>query len=480
MTATLIRGGWVLTAATPRPAASGAGTADGAATPAVVRHGAVLIADGVVQAVGTFAELSAAHPEARVHGGPNDIVTPGFVNTHGHFSEGLITGIASQYTLWEWISALINPVSPHLDREMAYTGTLLAGMQMLQSGITTANDMFVTDPGIREPITPGVVEALDELNLRGVVSFGAGDMGSTRGIDAEFDEHEALREAAAASRLSTFRVGIGAVGGQSDAMFERSIELAVNGVGGGGHGTDAGPAGFGVHIHLQEIREEVTATMQRKGLTAIGYSEKAGLFEAPTLAAHCVWLDRADRDILARNRVGVAHNPVSNMILASGVAPVAELRQLGVDVGIGVDGPASNDSQDMMQAVKSAALLARVHHQQATAMSAEEAFELATIGGARALRMQDTIGSLEPGKAADLIVFDGDAPALANVHDPFQAIVFAAGARDIASVWVDGRPSVMAGEVVTVDARDTVERSRPLARRLVRAAGLGHLSELAR
>lgn len=469
---TLIRGGYVLTGAAPD-----------AATPDVIRHGAVLLDGGSIAAVGTFAELSLAHPEARVHGGSNDIVTPGFVNTHGHFSEGLITGIASQFTLWEWITNLINPVSPHLDREMAYSGTMLAGIQMLLSGITTANDMFVTHPGKREPITPGVVEALDELNLRGVVSFGAGDMGSTRGIQAEFDEHEALRAAAASSRLSTFRVGIGAVGGQTDEMFARSVELAVTG-GSGGTGASgssgAGGSGFGVHIHLQEIREEVTATMQRKGLTAIAYSEKAGLFEAPTLAAHCVWVDRFDRDILARNRVGVAHNPVSNMILASGVAPVAEMRALGIDVGIGVDGPASNDSQDMMQAIKSTALLARVHYMQATAMSAREAFELATIGGARALRMADSIGSLEPGKAADVVVFDGDSAALGNVHDPFQAVVFAAGARDIASVWVDGRPSVMGGEIVTVDVRDTVERSRPLARRLARAAGLGELSELAR
>lgn len=454
--AVLVRGGWVLTAAP-----------DSAATPAVLRDGAVLLADGVIGAVGPYAELAAAHPDAAVHGGPNDIVCPGFVNTHGHFSEGLITGIAEQYTLWEWIHALIEPVSPHLDREKAYVGTLLAGIGMLRSGITTANDMFCADPGLDEPSTPGVVAALDELNLRGVVAFGAGDIGSARGISAELDEHAALREAAAASRLCTFRVGVGAVGGQTPEMFAASVELAV----GGGHG---------VHIHLQEIREEVTATMQRTGLTPIGYCAAEGLFEAPTVAAHCVSVDRADRALLAQHRVGVAHNPVSNMILASGTAPVAEMRALGIDVGIGVDGAASNDSQDMLQAIKAAAMLARVHHRQATAMSAREAFEMATIGGARALRMEDRIGSLEPGKAADVVVLDGDSPVLANVHDPFQALVWVAGSREVREVWVDGRPSVLDGDVVTVDVPDVVARSRPLARDLVRAAGLARLSELAR
>jgi cytosine/adenosine deaminase-related metal-dependent hydrolase len=456
VTATLIRGGWVLTSAP-----------EGSATPAVIEDGAVLVDGERIVAVGGFAELSAAHPDAAVLGTAFDIVTPGFVNTHGHFSEGLITGIAEGYTLWEWIWELINPVAPHFSPAMAYSGTMLAGMQMLRSGITLANDMFCTDPGTDAPLTPEVVRALDDLNLRGIVSFGAGDVGSDRGIQAEFDEHEALREAAAASRLSTFRVGIGAVGGQSDAMFARSVEYAT----GGGHG---------VHIHLQEIREEVTATMQRTGRTAIAHSAHEGLFAAPTLAAHCVWVDRHDRAILAEHRVGVAHNPVSNMILASGAAPVWEMRELGIDVGIGVDGPASNDSQDMLQAIKSAAMLARVTHQQATAMSAREAFEMATIGGARALRAEETVGSLEPGKAADIVVFDGDSPALANVHDPFQAVVWVAGPSEVRDVWVAGRRSVIDGRIVTVDVADEVARARPLARELVTRAGLGHLSALAR
>lgn len=451
----LIRGGYVLTAASE---ASG--------IPPLIRDGAVAFQGARIVDVGDYQSLRDRFPHAQVRGGARDIVTPGFVNTHGHFSEGLITGIASQYTLWEWIHSLIIPVSPHLNQEMAYVGTALSGIQMLRSGITTANDMFVSDPGHREPITPGVVAALDDLNLRGVVSFGAGDVGTNFGIEREFEEHEALREAAKSSRLSTFRVGIGAVGAQSDAMFARSIDYATAG-------------GHGVHIHLQEIREEVTATFQRTGRTAIGHCAHEGLFAAPTIAAHCVWVDRADRELLAQHHVGVAHNPVANMILASGVAPVAEMRALGINVGLGVDGPASNDSQDMMQVIKSAALLARVHHMQATAMSAKEAFELATIGGARALELESLIGSLEPGKTADIVVFDGETATLSNVHDPFQAIVFVAGSREVSEVWIDGQISLESGEVVTIDVADIVRRSRPLAEQLMRKAGLGRLSALA-
>lgn len=444
----LIRGGWVL-------------------APQAIADGAVVIEGNEILEVGTYADLSARFPDAEVHGSPYDIVSPGFVNTHGHFSEGLITGIASDYTLWEWICALINPVSPHLDRNSAYLGTMLSGIQMLRSGITTANDMFVCHPADdAAPVTPGVVDALEELGLRGVLSFGAGDRGG-RPIQRQIDEHDALREAVGSSRLQTFRVGIGALGGQTDEMFARSVEYAV----GGGHG---------VHIHVQEIREEVTATFERTGRTVVGHCAHEGLFAAPTLAAHCVWVDRADRQQLAEHRVGVAHNPVANMILASGVAPVTEMRQLGIDVGIGVDGAASNDSQDFLQAMKSTALLARVHHQQATAMSAREAWEMATIGGARALRMEDRIGSLEPGKKADIVVLDGTGPTLANVHDPYQALVFVAGSREVREVWVDGRASVLDFDVVDVDPREIAERSREVAAELVGKAGLTSLSVLAK
>jgi cytosine/adenosine deaminase-related metal-dependent hydrolase len=441
--ATLIRGGHVLTSDRPEH----------------IVDGAVRVVDGLIDAVGDWGELRARHPEDAVAGGHNDVVTPGFVNTHGHFSEGLITGIAKQHTLWEWIDALIAPVAPHLDDETAYTGTLVAGIQMLRSGITVANDMFVCDPRPDGPTTPGVVRALDELGLRGVVSYGAGDVRGAA-LPAVLDEHRALQEAAASSRLSRFRVGIAAIGAQSDELFAESVRLAVG-------------SGAGSHIHLQEIREEVTTVRGRYGVTPVAHAARSGLFAAPTIAAHCVWVDADDRELLADNDVGVAHNPVSNMILASGVCPVGELRRLGVAVGIGVDGPASNDRQDMLEAMKTAVLLQRVDALQATALSARQALEMATIGGATALGLAGELGSLTPGKAADVVVFDGDDPALAALHDPFAAVVYVAGPSQVREVWVAGERSVVDGEVVTVDIAEVAGRARELSRRLVTRAGIG-------
>jgi len=239
-------------------------------------------------------------------------------------------------------------------------------------------------------------------------------------------------------------------------------------------------ADHGSHIHLHEVREEVTAVRAATGRSPIEQCARLGLFAGPTIAAHCVWVDHNDRELLAEHQVGVAHNPVSNMILASGVCPVPALRRLGVAVGIGVDGPASNDRQDMLEAIKLAVLLQRVEHLQATALSARDALAMATIEGARSLRLDDELGSIEAGKQADLVVFDGSSPALANIHDPFQAVVYCAGPREVSDVWVAGSRSLANGQITNADPTDVVERSRPLARKLARRSGIGEHSLLAR
>ncbi|MYH56066.1 MAG: amidohydrolase [Acidimicrobiia bacterium] len=441
----LVRGHYVLTSGTPE----------------MISPGAVRIVGETIDAVGTWDELRRRHPEDQVFGDRNAIITPGFINTHGHFSEGLITGIAEDFTLWEWIEAVISPTAPHHDEEIAYIETMMAGIQMLRSGITLASDMYVCDP-VDEPITPGVVRALDELGLRGVVSFGASDRRGASG-GALMEEHTALREAAENSRLCRFRTGIALLGAQSEELFEASLALAAE---------------YGSHIHLHEVREEVTAVRAETGRSPIAQCAHLGLFDGPTLAAHCVWVDGHDQEILAENQVGVAHNPVSNMILASGVCPVPSLRRMGINVGIGVDGPASNDSQNMLEAIKLAVLIQRVDRLQATALSARDALAMATIEGARSLGLESELGSLEPGKQADLVVFDGNTPTLANIHDPFQAVVYCASPREVAEVWVAGTRSVADGEVVNVDVEEIAERSRPLARQLVKAADLGRHSLL--
>jgi cytosine/adenosine deaminase-related metal-dependent hydrolase len=422
-----------------------------------VRDGAVAVAGDRIAAVGPFAALQARNPAAPVVGDGTGILTPGLVSCHGHFSEALVSGIGETHTLWEWFVHVTGPIEPCVTREMALVGTQLRGAEMALSGITTVADMMCIAPG-PEPVTPGVVEGLERLGLRGDVSYGAADDPNPRPLEQVVAEHEALAAAAAASRRSRFRVGLATVPTSSDELIAATVALLA------AHGR--------LHVHLHEVREEVTQSRTQRGMTAIAYADRAGLLDGQVLAAHCVWLDDDDVALLRERDVAVAHNPVSNMILASGVCPVPRLRRAGITVGLGVDGPASNDSQDMLETMKTAALLQKVHHLQARALTAREVLDMATIGGARALGMADEIGSLEPGKAADLVLFPEHSPSLANIHDPYQKLVYCASVRDVAQVWVAGEPVVADGRVLGVDVAALLPHARELAVRLATDAGL--------
>ena len=428
-----------------------------------VRDGAVAVDGDRIAAVGPWSELRSRYPAAGVVGDGTGILTPGFVSCHGHYSEGLVTGIGETHTLWEWFVHVVGPIEPFLTREIAYVGALLKGAEAALSGVTTTADMFCHAPG-PEPATPGVVAALDELGLRGDLSYGAQDDSNPRPLDLVLAEHAALADAAAGSRRSRFRVGLATVPASSDALIKATVELLSD------HPR--------LHVHLNEVREEVTQSRMMRGTGSAEYAARAGLLDAQVVAAHCVWLDDTDIGLLRAHDVAVAHNPVSNAILASGVAPVPRLLREGVTVGLGLDGPASNDSQDMLQTLKFAALLQKVHHLQATAMTAPQVLQMATLGGARALGMADLVGSLEVGKQADLVLFAEAGVSLSNVHDPYQEVVYCASPRDVHTVWVAGAPVVVGGDVLGVDLPALLPRARELAVKLAVDAGLD--SELAR
>jgi 5-methylthioadenosine/S-adenosylhomocysteine deaminase len=428
-----------------------------------VRDGAVAVRGDRIAAVGPWAELRRDFPTAEVVGDGTGILCPGFVSCHGHFSEGLVTGIGETHTLWEWFVHVSGPIEPHLDREAALVGTLLKGAEMALSGVTTTADMFCHAPG-PEPAVPGVVEALDRIGLRGDVSYGAQDDSNPRPLERVLAEHEALAAAAERSRRTRYRVGLATVPASSDELIAATVKLLAD-----------TPR---LHVHLHEVREEVTQSRMTRGVGAVEFAARAGLLDAQAVAAHCVWLDDTDVALLRGHDVAVAYNPVSNMILASGVAPVPRLLREGVTVGLGLDGPASNDSQDMLGTLKTAALLQKVHHLQATALTAPEVLRMATIGGARALGLDAVVGSLEPGKQADLVLFAERSPSLSNVHDPYQELVYCASVRDVDRVWVAGEPVVASGQVLGVDLGELLPHARELAVKLAVDAGLD--SELAR
>jgi cytosine/adenosine deaminase-related metal-dependent hydrolase len=261
-------------------------------------------------------------------------------------------------------------------------------------------------------------------------------------------------------------LGIGTILGQSDQLFAASVDLARQ-------------KGWAVHTHLAEVREEITASRIRFGVNTLARSLQQGLLDLDVIFAHCIWMNEQDVEMLRAYGATVVHNPVSNMILASGVCPVPRLRGAGIPVALGTDGAASNDSHDMLQVMKSAALLQKLEHLDAMALSARDVMTMATIEGARALRVDRDIGSLESGKRADLVRFSGSGVRLAYIHDPYQQVVYGASPQDVADVWVDGRRVVADGRLCEMDESLLVAEAREAAGEMARAAHLEGFSMLA-
>jgi len=432
--------------------------------------GAVVITDEFITDVGPFAELSSKHPAAKLVGDPYGIVIPGLVNAHTHMSEALIPGMAENLSIWVWGARLITPATSHLTREMARVGTLFRGAELIRSGVTTVNDMFChSNPS--DFASLGVVDGLEELGLRGVVAFGAEDVawGSLPALPVPrvIEEHQALAERCAAATRIGFRLGVGTILGQTDALLESSAELARS-------------MGKGIHTHLAEAREEKTAAQLRWAKSTVLRADEVGILAADCVAAHGIWLSAAEMELIAARKAAIIYNPTANMILASGVCPLGSLAFRGVSLGFGTDGMASNDSQNMIEVMKLGALLQKVHWQDPEAADARQLLRMATIEGARSLGLHAVTGSLEPGKRADLVRFDGSSFGAAIVHDPYQQLVYGAAPESIADVWVDGRRLLAAGMFASFDPRSMVPKVRELACVLARAGNLSEFSCLAR
>jgi 5-methylthioadenosine/S-adenosylhomocysteine deaminase len=439
-----------------------------------LRDGAVAFdTGGTIVAVGPWGDVISAYPAAVVVGDEHGIVTPGFVCTHTHISEAFTCGMGEDMGLVEWLNAIVLPVNPFWGREMADVAARLKGAELVRSGATTVNDMFVhSNWGSNASL--GVVSGFEAVGVRGVISYGGLDMPGGVELDpsgavtaAIFDEWEALAAACETSELQRFRLCAAHVHGFTDKAYDAMVAWGRR-------------EGTAVHIHLQEVREQVADIRMRAGVDPLVFAKEKGLLDLDVVAAHCIWLSRQDIEIMAAHDVKVSYNPVSNMILGSGVCPIPHLMAADVTCSIGVDGAASNDSQNMLEAMKIGALLQKVHRGDPRAVLATDVVRMATIDGARALSMESEVGSLEVGKRADVLRFDGHSWGAANVHDPYQSIVYQSSPMDIADVWVDGRRIVDNGTITTIDVAEVVDESKPIAADLVQRAGMARHSILAR
>jgi len=374
------------------------------------------------------------------------LVLPGLVNTHTHTPMTLLRGMGEGRPLKAWLEEEMWPREARFTDASVYWGTRLAQLEMIQSGVTTFNDMYD-----RMHL---VLEAVGESGLRAVLGRGVIGLAPKDVQDAK------LREA-----VEFARTAHGAYGGRVRAMIAphapytvpepllvRMVEAAEE-------------LDLPVHIHVSETKEEVERCRERTGMRPVEYLDALGVFRRPTLAVHAVHLSEAEKDLLAARGVRVSHNPVSNLKLGSGVADVPGLLARGVIVGLGTDGAASNNRQDIFHELTTAALLHKGIRHEAEVLPPPEAFALATRMGARALFLED-IGALRTGWKADLIVLDAANARYVPRTDLLAHVVYNALPADVTHVMVDGRFLMEEREVLTLDAERILYEAEREAQRL--------------
>ncbi|MGI1691192.1 amidohydrolase [Thermoanaerobacter uzonensis] len=384
----------------------------------------------------------------RVIDGTKKIAMPGLINAHTHLGMSLFRNYADDVPLFDWLSKHIWPVESKLSAEDVYWGSLLSMIEMIYSGTTTFCDMYF--------FMDEVAKATEEVGIRGVL---------TRGIieesDAEINK-EKLRDTRklyntwhnkAEGRIKVM-VGPHAPYTCSSSYLKEVVELAKE-------------LNTGIHIHVSETKKEVEESLQKHGKSPVKHLKDIGVFDVPTIAAHCVHVSDEDIEILKEMKVSPVYNPTSNAKLASGFAPVDQMLKKGINVALGTDGPASNNNLNMFEEIHFAVTINKALNYDALAVPALEALKMATINGAKALLWDKEIGSIEVGKKADIVIIDIDKPHFYPHHNLISALAYTAQASDVDTVIINGKIIMENREIKTADVEKVMYNVEKRAKELI-------------
>jgi 5-methylthioadenosine/S-adenosylhomocysteine deaminase len=407
----------------------------------VLADHAVVVMDGRIRELLPVGASRERYPAARRTALPGHALIPGLINLHTHAAMTLMRGLADDQALMDWLQNHIWPVETRLvSSDFVRDGTLLACAEMLRGGITCFNDMyFHPEAAGRAALAAGMRAAL------GIIVI---EMPSAYAADAQdyISKGLATRDALKNEGLLSFCIAPHAPYTVGDKAFERIAMLQ-------------GVLDLPLHIHLHETRDEVEQSLARHGARPIARLQKFGLVDANLIAVHAVHLNDMEIGLLAAAGCHVAHCPSSNLKLASGIAAPARLLQAGVNVGLGTDGAASNNRLDVFTEMRLAALLAKGSAGDPTALPAHLALEMATLRAARALGIDDRVGTLAPGKYADMTAVNLGALELLPCYDPVSHLVYAAGREHVSHVWVNGELLVEDRRLTRLDSGELAAKA---------------------
>ena len=419
---------------------------------AVYEDAAIAVDNGLIIAIGSADDISSTYESTNTLQGDNRIVMPGLINGHSHAAMTLLRGVAEDLALLDWLNNYIFPAEVEfVDAEFVRIGTELACWEMIRGGTTTFVDMYYY-PGI-------AAEVVESCGMRALISASVIDQ---RSPDAENAADSITKGLAFIERWKGKNSRITPVFGPHSNYTLNADQLrAVR---------DAAiDAGVAINIHMSESPYEVQHSKASYGTTSIELYDSIDFFDAPTVGAHVVWPTEAEIAILAKHKVGVIHNPTSNMKTAAGIAPVTRMLQAGIHVGLGTDGAASNNDLDMWEEIRLAALLQKVDQMDPEVMPAYTVLTMATRGGAEAIGMSDTIGSLAVGKRADIIQVSFDDVHFVPTYDVISHLVYVADEQDVTSVVVDGKVLMKDKELLTIDTERVKSEANALAAKIQKA-----------
>ena len=407
---------------------------------ALERH-AVAVRDGRIEAVLPMAEAAGRYADYLRVDLPGHALIPGLVNAHTHAAMALMRGVADDLPLMRWLQEHVWPIeAKHASAQFVKDGTLLACAEMLRGGVTCMNDMyFFPEAALEAALAAGMRAALGLIVIEFPSAYAADpEQYLARGL--------ALRDEWREHPLASFCLAPHSPYTVSDATFRKVAQLAAE-------------LELPVHIHVHETLDEIERSISEHGARPLQRLERLGLLGPNLIAVHAVHLEPAEIALLARHGSSVVHCPSSNLKLASGFAPVAALLAAGVNVALGTDGAASNNRLDLFQEMRSAALLAKAVARDAAAMPAHAALHAATLGGATALGLEGRIGSIVPGKAADLAAVAFDSIELQPAFDVVSHLVYACGREHVTDVWVGGERVLQDGMLTRLELSDLQGRA---------------------
>jgi 5-methylthioadenosine/S-adenosylhomocysteine deaminase len=413
-----------------------------------IRGGSVAILGDTIVALGKKEDIENAYSGRQTINAEDSIVMPGLINAHTHAAMTCFRGIADDMELMEWLNNYIFPAeAKNVDPELAYWGSVLACAEMIKSGTTTFCDMYIFEDE--------TAQAAKQAGIRCLLGEVLFDFPSPNVKTPE--EGLAYTEALIKKWMSDPLINISV---EPHALYTCSPSLLKDAK------ALADRYQVPLCLHLLENKDEAKQLKQKLGQHAVTFLNEIGLLDERLIAFHCVCMDDEDIRMFADHGCKVVHNPESNMKLASGVAPITNMLKAGIDVGLGTDGCASNNNLDMFQEMDTAAKLEKSARLDPTVMSAHTVLHMATSGGAKVLGLDSLVGTLNPGKKADIVVVNLNKPHLTPLYDEYSHLVYAVNGADADTVLINGRIVMKDRKLLTIDETEAMQRVNQIALRV--------------